>query len=188
MVKTSKTPKNKKELEKIAKRIAEQKLQLVEVLLKMPVVQVAVKKVGIARSTYYRWCEEDAEFDRVATEAVREGSMVINELAQSKLIEEMSKGNMTAAIFWLKSRDPKFSDRRTVINEFKVQAKHPEVTEEVKEQIDNVFDLFTRAANAVVHRYDTTHPDYVDDEDRYSDKPVKGYLESGGLETEEDAI
>lgn len=178
MPKTIKSSKTKKELERVAKRIAEQKLQLIDVLLKMPVIQVAVKRVSISRSTYYRWCEEDEEFDRVSFEAIREGSMVINELAQSKLIEEMSKGNMTAAIFWLKSRDPKFSDRRTVINEFRVHEKHPEVSKEVEKKITDVFQLFTDAANKVMHEYDTTHPDYVDDDGIYPNRNGD-YLELG---------
>ncbi len=177
MPRTKKTTKSK-ETAKVVKRIAEQKLQIIDVLLKMPVIQVAVKRVGISRATYYRWCEEDREFDRVATEAIREGSMVINELAQSKIIEQMSTGNMTAAIFWLKSRDPKFSDRRTIVNEFKVQSKHPEVTEEVKQKITDVFQLFTDAANKVMHEYDTTHPDYQEEDGTFPNRGVSS-LDSG---------
>lgn len=176
MPRTKKTTKSK-ETAKVVKRITEQKLQIIEVLLKMPVIQVAVKRVGISRATYYRWCEEDREFDRVASEAIREGSMVINELAQSKIIEQMSTGNMAAAIFWLKSRDPKFSDRRTIINEFKVQSKHPEVSKEVEKKITDVFQLYTDAANKIMHKYDTTHPDYEDDDGIFPNKDGN-YLDS----------
>lgn len=128
----------------VENRIGEQKQQVLEILTKLPVIQAAVKRAGISRATFYRWREEDQAFNESVVNAVREGSISVNEWAQSKLIEEISKSNMTAIIFWLKSRDPLFSDRRTIINEFKMPERP--VSPEAAEAIDNVFTLFEKVA------------------------------------------
>lgn len=135
-------------------RIKAQKEQLLELLTKIPIIQVAVKRVGLSRATFYRWRDEDPDFAMQVATALREGSTSINELAQSKLIEEVSRGNMTALIFWLKSRDPLFSDRRTVINEYQFRTPDRPISPQAAEAIDKVFTLFEGAAQRLREEHD----------------------------------
>lgn len=135
-------------------RIRAQKSQLLELLTKIPIIQVAVKRAGISRATFYRWRDEDADFAVQVAAALREGATSINELAQSKLIEEVSRGNMTALIFWLKSRDPLFSDRRTVINEHQFRTPDRPISPEAAEAIDRVFALFEGVAQRLRKEHD----------------------------------
>ena len=54
----------------IQKRMDNNKELVVEQLKKTPIVQIACEKTGIGRATYYRWRKEDAEFGKLADEAI----------------------------------------------------------------------------------------------------------------------
>ena len=78
--------------------------KLIEILLQTPVVEVAVKRVGIARSTYYRWHKADPGFAEAVDSAIEQSCALVNDMAESQLIGEIRAKNMTAIIFWLKHR------------------------------------------------------------------------------------
>jgi hypothetical protein len=90
------------------------KEKLIEQLRKTPVVEVACKRQGIARATYYRWKKEDPQFAEKAELALQEGSELINDMAESKLISLIQEGNLTGIIFWLKNRHKKYSPKLEV--------------------------------------------------------------------------
>ena len=79
-----------------------QKKQLLERFKKTPIVQVACEKIGINRSTYYRWCKQNNTFRKQAEEALSEGAKLVNDMAESQLIAGIREQNLTAIIFWLK--------------------------------------------------------------------------------------
>lgn len=99
---------------KIIKRQSEQKSELLELLKKVPIVQVACEKLGIGRATYYRWHKDDEEFALKADEAIQNGKHFINDMAESQLISEIKEKNMTAIIFWLKHNHPTYGNRLEV--------------------------------------------------------------------------
>jgi transcriptional regulator of acetoin/glycerol metabolism len=43
----------------IQERQKHEKNALIEALKEMPIVQIACKKAGVGRATYYRWLQED---------------------------------------------------------------------------------------------------------------------------------
>jgi len=90
---------NKRQQKKIKK-------EFLEFLIKTPVIQVACAKLGVARSTYYRWKEEDVNFANDAEMAELKGRELINDLAESKIINNIQNGDNTASIFWLKHNKP----------------------------------------------------------------------------------
>ena len=51
---------------KIEERQEKEKLALLAVLKEMPIVEVACKRVGISRGTFYRWQQEDKVIGRAA--------------------------------------------------------------------------------------------------------------------------
>lgn len=87
------------------------KSEVLKHLVSTPVVQVACKKAGVSRATYYRWCKSDKSFKKEAEEALREGIGLINDLAESKLITNISEQNMTAIIYWLKNHHPSYKEK-----------------------------------------------------------------------------
>lgn len=87
---------------------------LLEQFKKTPVIEVACKKLGISRATYYRWCKEDSEFAQESEFAINEGSQVVNDMAESKLISAIKDGNITGIIFWLKNHHRNYAPKLEV--------------------------------------------------------------------------
>ncbi len=67
------------------------------------VVTTAVKSVGVARSTFYKWIKEDQEFAK----AVKEIENIALDFAESQLHSQMKDGNTSATIFYLKCKGKK---------------------------------------------------------------------------------
>ena len=91
-----------------------EKTLMIEQLAKTPIIQVACEKIGLARSTFYRWKDEDKNFSKKVDDAIEQGSRVINDLAESQLIYAIKEGNLRAITFWLTSRHPKYSNKTQV--------------------------------------------------------------------------
>lgn len=103
----------------VFERQKKEKADVIEQLRKMPIVQIACKRAGVGRTTYYQWRKDDKAFEKATDEAVRDGIMLINDLAESKIISAMDGGNITAAIYWLKNRNPAFAEKLRVIADIK---------------------------------------------------------------------
>jgi len=81
---------------------------------KVPIIEVACERVGVARSSIYRWIDEDKEFDKKLKEALAEGETMINEMSETQLISLIKEKNWAAISFWLRHRNPKFRERLEV--------------------------------------------------------------------------
>ncbi len=84
---------------------------MLEQLTKTPVVQIAVEKVGISRSTFYRWKEEDPKFAKEADQALTEGIALVNDMAESQLLSAIRDRNITAIFYWLNHRHSAYSNK-----------------------------------------------------------------------------
>lgn len=93
-------------------RQEKQKELLIEQLNKIPIIQIACEKLGVARSTLYRWRDEDKEFEQKTIEALDRGKMLINDMAESKLIKGIQDGNMTSVIYWLKHNHKNYREKK----------------------------------------------------------------------------
>jgi hypothetical protein len=80
-----------------------------------PIIEFVCRKVQITRTTYYRWLEKDSKFKEACENAIKNGKLVINDLAYSKLIELIKSGNITAIIYWLKNNHPDFTEKNQQI-------------------------------------------------------------------------
>lgn len=82
-------------------KIQQTKKALIEALEKsLGVVTTACRSVGIDRSTFYDYLKKDEEF----AAAVKELENVALDFAESKLHAQISKGDTTATIFYLKTK------------------------------------------------------------------------------------
>ena len=95
----------------IEERQIKTKQDLLEQLKKTPIVQVACQKVNIGRATYYRWRHEDEEFSQKADEAIMEGSLLVNDIAESQMMTAIKNQNHTAIIFWLKHHHQNYATK-----------------------------------------------------------------------------
>lgn len=95
----------------IQKRNSEDKKKVLENLKQVPIISVACQKSGISRASYYRWKDSDKNFSKEAFKSLREGKQLINDLAESQLINAIKDQNMTGIIWWLRNNHPDYTNK-----------------------------------------------------------------------------
>lgn len=109
------------------------KLALIEQLKQTPIIEVACKKTGVSRATFYRWKKTNKEFAKKSDRAIYYGRKFINDMAESQLVQAIKEGNLTAIIFWLKSNKKLYGNKLEV--QGKIETKNQKLTDEQKELI-----------------------------------------------------
>ena len=94
----------------MARNTKKDKAKLIELLQANPFVGSACKKVGISRATYYRWLQDDVFFKKATNDALDVSSSSINDLAESKLVQNIENNNLSSIIFWLKHNSAIYKD------------------------------------------------------------------------------
>ena len=89
------------------------KTMIVEQLKKTPIIQIACEKLGVSRATFYRWKTRDKVFAEKVEKAINDGSLLVNDMAESQLISAIKNNNLTA-IFWLKTHHTRYSPKLEV--------------------------------------------------------------------------
>ena len=107
------------ELTGLSAKQATAKEALIEQLRKTPIVQIACEKVGIGRTTFYRWRKEDRQFAEAVEAAINPGADLVSDMAESKLVSLIKEGNMTAVMFWLKNRHKSYATKLEMVNNSK---------------------------------------------------------------------
>lgn len=105
--------------EAVKARTENNKELILEQLKKIPIIQTACEKVDVSRSTYYRWRKDDPLFAKAADQAIKEGILLINDLAENQLMLAISQTNMTAIIFWLKYHHNSYKDKVQIVDDGK---------------------------------------------------------------------
>jgi len=83
---------------------------IIVALKEIPIVQVACKKVGVGRTTYYRW-RENKKFAKETDAAIAEGEAFITDMSESQLISLIRDRNFQALQLWLRHHHPKYSNK-----------------------------------------------------------------------------
>jgi hypothetical protein len=89
--------------ELMSRNKAAEKLRIIEQLQSMPIVELACKRAGVPRATYYRWLKADADFAQKCREALELSTQTVNDIAESQLITAIQERSMTAITFWLRN-------------------------------------------------------------------------------------
>ncbi len=95
----------------ILDRQTKDKQALLGILKEMPIIQVACKRAGIDRSTYYRWRKEDKEFLRQSEDAMNQGFELINDMSESQVISLIKEKKLPAIALWLKHHHPRYGSK-----------------------------------------------------------------------------
>ncbi len=101
---------------------------VLEQLRRVPIIQVAAEKIGISRTTIYRWRDESEQFRKDLDAALSEGEALINDMCESQLLTLMKDKHWPSIQFWLKHRNPKFRERVEVTAN--IQSPQEELTPE----------------------------------------------------------
>ena len=99
-----------------------QKEEVLEILRRTPIVQTAVQRAGISRSTFYRWKTESKTFAKQADEALAEGSELVSDIAEGALLTAIKNQNMTAVQFWLRNRHRAYAEKLQVMAKVETKA------------------------------------------------------------------
>ena len=113
------------------------KALFIEQLSKTPIIQVICEKAGISRPTFYRWKEKDQKFAEAADRALEEGRGLINDFAESQLINAIKDGNMGAVTYWLNHNHQNYSNKLEINGRFKTEASlTPEQEENIRRALE----------------------------------------------------
>jgi len=90
--------------------------QLVQELEKNYLLQRACHKLGLTRSTVYRWMQEDAEFTAAVHNAQAIGRRAMSDFVESKLLKNIDNHEERAIEFWLKNNNEHYRSRETALD------------------------------------------------------------------------
>jgi len=112
------------------------KTAFLEQLTKIPIIQLACEKIGIARATVYRWKAEDEEFKEKMENALKEGETMINDMSETQVISLIKDKKWHAISFWLRHHHPKYAQRIEISTNNQPQEKlDPEQEAVVREAL-----------------------------------------------------
>ena len=131
------------------------KKKLVKELRRSPIVQLACKKTGIGRSTYYKWRLHDKVFARACEQAIKNGESLINDIVESKLISLAQGSNLEAMKFWLKHNHQKYAVTTRDINVYNIASSLPSVEELAESKRVLSLDLASKVGAKIKAKNDT---------------------------------
>lgn len=95
----------------IYRRKKKEKKLILDLLVKYPIVQLACEKAGISRATFYRWKNEDEEFNIESEKAIFDWKQLINDMAEMNVISWIKNWDKTLTMYWLNNNNPNYSNR-----------------------------------------------------------------------------
>lgn len=122
---------------------------VLEQLRRVPIIQVAAEKVGVSRTTIYRWRDESEQYRKDLEVALAEGEALINDLGESQLLTLMKDRHWPSIQFWLRHRNPKFRERVEVTANF--QTPQEELTPEQQTIVREALRLAQLTTHSKTH-------------------------------------
>lgn len=87
--------------------------------------------------SFYRWKQEDPEFAKNIDDALLDGQLLVNDLAESQLISAIKDRNMHAVMAWLKHHHPSYTTRVQIEGTVNtIQELSPEQKELVRKALE----------------------------------------------------
>ena len=121
--------------ERVNTRITHNKKVLLEHLKKTPILQFAVEKSGVSRATVYRWRSEDKAFAVAMDEALHDGKLVVNDLAEAQLMTAIRERNLGAVTYWLRHHHPDYANTLQIKHAIQDETLTPEQEALVREAL-----------------------------------------------------
>lgn len=128
------------------------KKKIIDKLQNNPIIGHACKNAGVARSTFYRFREEDKDFDKAIKEAQRIGRAVTCDAAESKLLNLINSDNedisLKASKIILNTYNPRYRSSNLSINYQKAILKNE--IEKSEYEKNEIVDSFSKILNLAV--------------------------------------
>lgn len=100
-------------------------------------ISATCKKVGIHRDTFYRWMKDERFAELIKN--IEEGQL---DYAETKLQQAIYEGNLTAIIFYLKTKGKKRGYIESVEQNVKVSSPTSYSVEAAKQFLENLEDEY----------------------------------------------
>lgn len=91
------------------------KKKYLEILEESPFPTIVAKKLGVDKSTIYRWKKKDSDFRYKVENAIEKGRESMTEVVEGVTYTEAKKGNMQACRMILESNDRRYRKPRPII-------------------------------------------------------------------------
>lgn len=117
----------------------------IEQLNKTPIIQVVCEKIGLPRTTFYRWKDNDQEFAEAVDKAIHEGRHLINDFAESQLVNAIKNNNLTAIIYWLNHNHKNYANKLEING--KLKTDNGQLTPEQEANIRQALELASLFTN-----------------------------------------
>lgn len=129
--------------------------QIIEQLKKNPIIQLACEKYNLPRATFYRWKKQFKKFGEEVDIAIAQGRYLVNDMAESQLMNAIKDGNITACIYWLKSNSPNYSTK------IEVNANHRVVDGTISKEQE---EIIKQAIRLISPKIEEVPPDGADEQ------------------------
>lgn len=86
--------------------------KFIEELERVHIISLACKNVGLSRQTVYRWMKHDSKFQQRVDKAIEMGIESVCDLAESKTVSAIDKGEAWAIKFWLVNRHKAYKPKK----------------------------------------------------------------------------
>jgi hypothetical protein len=116
------------------------KEKLLKDIAQLGIIYLSCIKIGVDKSTYYRWKEKDKKFKKLADEAERIGNENICDVAESMLVQNIKKGDQRAIEFTLIRRSKKYKPKKETSNVVIMHKKNYPIPEPIKTLEDFIAD------------------------------------------------
>jgi len=130
-----------------------------------PLVERACKKIGIARSTYYRWCAADIVFKHTAEQAQDKGREKLTDFVESKLLENISNNQYASIAYWLGHNTTRY--RLYPRNVYVDEIKRLRVSHQTYEELTDI--LKTEAGYGALKRFIANNRELLDNQSPLDD-------------------
>lgn len=112
------------------------KEKIINELRKMPIVTVVCQRARVSTASYYRWRDDDPEFADDCDEAIREGSMIVNDMVESQLLKGINDGVAVLIMYYLNNRHPNYRNNKV----WQVQANADRDKEQYRQDLQKIRD------------------------------------------------
>lgn len=117
----------------------EKKTLFIDELKKFPNFEKACAKIGMSRSTVYRWRDKDKEFLKAIEESRTQGEEFITDMAEAQLISAIRDRNMQSIFFWLRAHSSRYATKVELNGKLRVD--NEPLTEEQQVLIKQALEL-----------------------------------------------
>jgi len=113
----------------------------IEQLKRTPTIETSCQKVGIGRATIYRWMKKSKGFETNVQEALLEGRLLMNDVAENQLFALIGEKKYEAIKFYLSTHNSRYSNKIELSGS--VSTNDTPLTKEQKKLIREALKLST---------------------------------------------